>query len=118
MVMSISEMLMAMSRFKWHLNNDLSMNSRMNGEWGGAESIPVDNKNIPFVAEIHVMEQGFQISFEGPKRYIIRDGKHELESGEKIVYVYNHRIPVKYFQGDVQTSGDNYQVIRVHQPQQ
>jgi len=100
------------------MNNYLSMNSRMNGEWGGAESIPVDNKNIPFVAEIHVMEQGFQISFEGPKRYIIRDGKHELESGEKIVYVYNHRIPVKYFQGDVQTSGDNYQVIRVHQPQQ
>lgn len=99
-------------------NNFLTMNSCVQSEWGGAEFVPIDPKQLPFEAAISINEKGFEISFEGPKRYIFRDGKHHLEAGENIVYMYNHRVPIRFFRGDVKTSGDRYNVIRVSSKQQ
>lgn len=99
-------------------NNFMTMNSCVQSEWGGAEFVPINPKQIPFEAMINITEEGFEISFEGPKRYVFRDGKHHFEAGEKILYMYNHRVPIRFFRGEVKTSGDKYNIIRVSSKQQ
>jgi len=100
--------------FQLAFDNDLmTMNSCVHSEWGGAEFVPIDPKQLPLEAKVNVTEEGFEVSFEGPKRYVFRDGKHHLEAGENIIYMYKHRIPIRFFRGEVTTSGDTYNVIRV-----
>jgi len=90
--------------------NLMTMNSCVQSEWGGAEFVPIDPKQLPFEATVTVNDVGFEVCFEGPKRYVFRDGRHHLEAGEKILYMYKHRVPIRFFHGEVKTSGDNYNV--------